>query len=231
MSELNSIPTLLTDASLVSYWRFEGNSNDSKSTNNGTDTAMSYTGGKYGLSGNFNGTTSFISVADNAALSPASMTLSVWVFFKALPTSGNIQGIVDKRDNVSGTAGWLLQMFNNGTSMLVAWQGTGTSGNWQYTPTLNTWHHMCVTHTGTTIKLYIDSVYQGASGSFTITNFASPMLIGKRSDGGFFTGLIDDLAIFSRVLTAQEVLLLGKDRIAFNNAGLRPHPFSPGLAR
>ena len=49
----------LTD-NLISYWKFEGNSNDSIGANNGTDTTVSYNSsyGKIGQGVNTNGTLS-----------------------------------------------------------------------------------------------------------------------------------------------------------------------------
>lgn len=53
-TELYSTP-LFNDASLISYYRMEGNSNDAKSSNNGSDSSMSYstTSGKFGEGASF----------------------------------------------------------------------------------------------------------------------------------------------------------------------------------
>ena len=42
--------SLFSDANLVSYYKLEGNSNDSKGSNNGTDTSVDY-GTAYGKFG------------------------------------------------------------------------------------------------------------------------------------------------------------------------------------
>lgn len=50
MAELNSLPTLLANANLLYYWRYEGNANDEKNARNGTDLNVAYNAsyGKYG---------------------------------------------------------------------------------------------------------------------------------------------------------------------------------------
>ncbi len=59
--ELFTYPLFL-DANLVAYWRMEGNSNDSKGSNNGTDSNITYSNanGRFGQGAAFNGTTSSI---------------------------------------------------------------------------------------------------------------------------------------------------------------------------
>ena len=76
---------LYNDPSLVSYWRFEGNSIDSKSANNGLDTAITYSpaNGKFGQGASFNGSNSRIITA--SATLTNSITWSLWIRPNFLP--------------------------------------------------------------------------------------------------------------------------------------------------
>ena len=59
-----SATKFINDANLVSYWKLDGNSNDSKGSNNGTDTGMSYSAGLFDSAGVFNGSSSNINIAN-----------------------------------------------------------------------------------------------------------------------------------------------------------------------
>ena len=56
-------------SSFISYWKFDGNANDSVGTNNGTATNVTYTTGLVGNTANFNGTNSKVVVPDANNLS------------------------------------------------------------------------------------------------------------------------------------------------------------------
>ncbi len=75
----------------------------------------------------------------------------------------------------------------------------------------NSWHHLYLTYDGTSLKLYIDGVLQDSQ-VFMATIDAQPMLNIGQSNGTqgnpsqFFMGMIDDLQIFNRALTDNQVL-------------------------
>src|SRR5918911_70792 len=66
--------------SLVSYWKLDGNSSDFYGSNSGSDTNMSYTTGKVGNAASFNGSSSVITVSDNASLNfTTAISFATWV--------------------------------------------------------------------------------------------------------------------------------------------------------
>ena len=76
-------------------------------------------------------------------------------------------------------------------------------------PTANEWHHVVVTYSGTKAKLYYDGE-RVASSSYTlpIAYSGGQYTLGHYnpfSDFGAFSGQIDELGIWSRVLTPDEV--------------------------
>lgn len=75
---------------------------------------------------------------------------------------------------------------------------------------LNTWVHLAGTYDGTTASVYVDGILQGTAtlpGGYTTTT--TPMAIGAASwaVAGFTKGLIDDVRLYNRALTAEEILI------------------------
>lgn len=112
-------------------------------------------------------------------------------------------------DNIiAGTASlaapYMIDIENDTFHTLYHNVGGGSYVNIDYTPD-NNWHHIAVTRNGLTVKIYIDSVQTG--GDLTLpadTSYDHLDCIGRQSTTGF-NGTIDDLAIFSRVLSSTEI--------------------------
>jgi len=68
MMVFNQKPIIPLD-NFISYWKFDGNLNDSVGTNNGAPTSITYPTGLIGQAADFNGTTSKVVVPDAANLS------------------------------------------------------------------------------------------------------------------------------------------------------------------
>jgi hypothetical protein len=69
----------------------------------------------------------------------------------------------------------------------------------------NEWHYWVGTYDGNTMKLYIDgSQVASASVSKTITTSADPLRIGHY-ENEWFTGLLDEVRIYSRALSSTEI--------------------------
>jgi hyaluronoglucosaminidase len=70
------------------------------------------------------------------------------------------------------------------------------------------WTHVVGVVDGTNIKIYVNGALSGSgawSGNFTPVT-TQPLTMGVRYDSGFaFTGSMDNVAIYSRALTAQEI--------------------------
>ncbi len=80
---------------------------------------------------------------------------------------------------------------------------------------LGAWHHLVGTYDGITVCLYRDGVLRAANdpspphpATFSIGNNNMPVCIGGRFTKNNFKGLADDVRIFNRALTADEVTQL-----------------------
>jgi hypothetical protein len=74
-------------------------------------------------------------------------------------------------------------------------------------PPVGEWHHIAGTYDGEVFKAYIDGEFaQEWAYAGTMPENIASVTIGKRSRGGcLFNGMIDEVAIFNRALSAEEV--------------------------
>lgn len=78
-----SATKFINDASLVSYWPLDGNSNDAKGSNNGTDTSVTY-GTSYVPYVNFGQGANYNGSAYTDIGNPAGLQLSSFTYFFGL---------------------------------------------------------------------------------------------------------------------------------------------------
>ncbi len=164
----------------------------------------------------FNASTQWIRVPDDAKLDlgTSSLTLDAWI---QTSTANTWQGIVEKR-SLSPDQGYALYLKQGRLALLL---GDGTSGT-EFTNASTAiladgkWHHVAATTdransaTGTT--LYVDGspivVLPGYSATANLDN-AEDLLIGAQEPSSApvwgFDGKIDEVEIFDRALTAQEI--------------------------
>lgn len=147
-------------------------------------------------------------------------SISAWV--KTTNAAG--QTIVAKQG--AGTPfGWQLAMGSDGRvffELIYSWPGTMMSVTASQVIKDGAWHHVVVTWNGnaspgyTGAKLYIDGTlqtlagYADTLGTYNVATSAN-LAIGRRdyaSDSMPFIGNIDEVAIYSKVLTASEVTWL-----------------------
>jgi hypothetical protein len=74
---------------------------------------------------------------------------------------------------------------------------------------LNTWTHVAMTYDGTTLRLFVNGLQVRASvvgGPMPVSG--QPLRIGGNSVWGeYFRGMIDEVRIYNRALTAAEIAL------------------------
>lgn len=219
--ELTSLPGTLSNG-LVLYMPFCGNANDrSTFSNHGTVTGAQPGMDRFGHSNaayNFNGTSDKITVPDHASLNTGTFSVSVW--YKTSNFS-NHQWLLQKSNWADGNNVVYTVAHNLGAPGFLMGRYKIGSGcqrqlGWTDVAHLNSnsaWHHIVVTNDGIAGKLYFD-------GALVNTNTAASGLTdicpggtltigaGWASDPGWWNGLIDDVAVYNRALTASEVLAL-----------------------
>lgn len=196
---------------LIGYWQFEGDASDaSGSGNNGTWAGTStnrYTGGKYGSSATFNGSSDRISAnAGASATSTSNQSLEAWFKLGAdgFSTNGyNSQPLVS-----AGNIRLYVRYDTNQPKVRVDGPTSEATGNNLGTGDRN-WHHLVGTYeynggSTTTLKVYIDGALQGTTVSSVLPTVNFGNYIGTNG-AGFFNGQLDNVATYNRVLSASEV--------------------------
>jgi hypothetical protein len=223
MAEL-STTSLFSDANLVSYYRYEDNVNDSKGSNNGSATSITYSTGKYRKAATFNGTSSGIRITTTSALNvtTGNFSISSWIN----PTNFSAaRRIYSKQGNQNTNQFGILQFSTNTSSKLIGSFRNNTSGT-SYSITSNadlvasTWQHVVLTRSGTTFALYINGKLDKSETLGSVSNLSSDSSASFGAywdDGsstfsaGWWLGMIDDFAFFNRTLTGGEVFSIYQD--------------------
>jgi hypothetical protein len=174
------------------------------------------TAGRYGGAIDFDGSDDMVRVSDAAALDLTNrFTIAAWV----RPDTLNNWHTLAMKSTTGGIAyGLYTSGFQNNRP--TAFVHTGTVEHFARASTaLSTtaWRHLAVTYDGTTMRFYIDGVAAG-SGTFTAqaTTSDQPLYIGGNTVWSYedYAGLIDELQIYNRALTATEITTIKNTPIA-----------------
>jgi len=205
-------------AALLHNWTFDGNTNDSAGSANGTfgDANVSgenYVAGQVGQALTFDGVDDFVETAAGAIVPATDFTVTAWVFWEA----GNGQRATIAGGQQSGNAGEVFALSRDAAGgdtklFLNLLANGGQAGSIVESPdgtvAKNAWQHVAFTVdsvNGSTI--YLNGVAVGATPGRTTHDPTTNFVIGRRPDGEsfYFDGLIDDVAIFDGVLTLNEL--------------------------
>jgi len=229
----NAVSGSLTQG-LVGYWPFCGNANDdSGNGNNGTVNGATLTTDRFGNSNSaysFNGTSNFIEVPDNNLLDVSNnFTISLWMKISdyAVALSSDPQSTVLSKPKPGFSTGYCISAYYNLNNNKFSFNGVINSTQIYQTsnsaPPLNTWINVIYTYDGASSKLYKNGVLESSSNVvYSLLNSTSSLFFGKEFDNAstskrYFKGLIDDIGIWNRALTTQEVTQLFNQNQCFTN--------------
>lgn len=208
------LPANVPTSGLVGYWPFCGNANDeSGNGNNGTNNGATLTADRFGNADSaysFDGNNTHIDVPSNTSLQLTNnYTISGWfnanIFFN---TNISDRSIVSKVQSTGWYGGYEVMI--GGLSNDITHVGNVGGNNFNVGSTgynINTWYMFTATYNGSIMNLYMNGVLvnsQPKSGNLETGNL--PLRFGMR-DGNFqyFNGEIDDIGIWNRALTQQEI--------------------------
>jgi len=197
---------------LVGLWTFDapdmagvaaydrsGNNNNGTLTN-GVKKAI----GKIGQALNFDGVNDYVGNINFGSISTSQLTQSYWI--KKTEFSG-----IHRLDNT----GAFQAGFTGNTFFVHTVSSSGTDNNIPYSSipgmTTNEWHHLVITRDTSgdnKIKVYLDgtlkltgNLVNAANGAMTLSTFE----IGSGSGTQSFDGLIDEVRVYNRALSPDEI--------------------------
>jgi hypothetical protein len=216
-------PCAPSPSGLVGWWRAEGNANDSASTNQGTlQSGVTFAPGEAGQAFSFDGVNGRIDVPDAPALNPSAITLEAWIkpsaiklgsriISKDLSTNTCTDPYVVFDLDARGEAGGRVQFaFTSADNVLHTLVGTSVIPTTGFT-------HVAATYDGSVARVFFNGVLENSLAvSGNLATSTAPVVIGnagascRASNGGLveFAGLIDELSMYNRALTTNEVLAI-----------------------
>ena len=219
------LPANVPTTGLVGYWPFCGNANDeSGNGNNGTNNGATLTADRFGNANSaysFDGINDLISIPDSNALSITNnITMSAWVYVNS--DSQNYHSILYKRLNGNWSYNLSLSYYfgpgGSPTEVNKVFSGrrnnSGAQLEYKFSNepvVFGQWFHITVKIENNVITFYKNGIDMGVNlygNQFTIPmiNQAIGLTIGSNGDGGeWFNGKLDDIAMWNRALTQEEI--------------------------
>ncbi|MFA5061910.1 MAG: LamG domain-containing protein [Patescibacteria group bacterium] len=216
----------LTDSSLVGWWTFDGAYTNttqaldkSRNSNTGTRTGgTKLVSGKLGQAMKFDGSSAYVGMAASAGNNSSAIghTYAVWVYRTKDYSSG--LGWVIENGGTWGEAGG-SNLTISGNRICYYYNNANVSVLSNSTVSANAWHHIVVSYNANTNKatFYLDGRADGTSAALGSWDASTNLVrIGNWISGGgghneyYFEGSIDDARIYSRALSAAEVMQLYK---------------------
>jgi hypothetical protein len=155
-----------------------------------------------------NGSTDYVVITDNDSIKPtSSITINMWLKLNAYP--GSAAFIVD-HESSSPWYGYNTYVLSDKKVYFEFYTTSNTAVGSKTLLDLNTWYNITAVYDGSQALLYINGKLDNSLEKSGSINYASSvnLTIGRRSPfaDSFLTGFIDSVQLYSRALTANEIL-------------------------
>jgi hypothetical protein len=214
-----NIPSYVPTNGLVGWWPFNGNANDeSGNGNNGTVNGATLTNDRNGSTNaayNFTNSLNVINIPHSSSLNlSGAMSFSFWLN----STDVNAHQVIMNKATGGTSNSYILQLSPGNDTKNKIWLNCGglTQISQLSNPVItanNQWYHVTVVYDLQKVSFYINgqltNTYSPLTSS-TPTN-TNPLTIGRDGDASnssSFKGKLDDIAIYNRALTQQEITAL-----------------------
>ncbi|MBN1758673.1 MAG: LamG domain-containing protein [Chitinispirillaceae bacterium] len=235
-TEFESIPGVIPVNGLTAYFPFNGNADDASGNGiDGTVHGANLTSDRFGRSNaaySFNGTSDYIDLGTENPVTGNHFSLSMWIHFtdtvatyianewygSTVLMKGNQAGIsgsygVNISNYVQGepitfknAAAWVHVNPNNETTSYSAGSSKGIFSAHQ-------WYHVVCTLNNNVLKMFIDGELASSSSvNGQIVSSDLPLAIGRKGTtlnaDHFFKGSIDDIRIYDKAISENQVVTL-----------------------
>jgi hypothetical protein len=207
---------------LVAYYPLDGDANDLSGNGlNGTPMGdPTWIDGFVGGAVELDGEGDYIEVASDPLLDIVGpISLALWI----RPDAADPEGLGTETAPMAkalGTASpswsWQVRYGWNSPQPYMAFTFNTTPRAWAYVGRKlqqGEWHHIACTHDGATLTAYLDGLAADSTPMGAITVSPTPVLIGSDGWGSDWIGALDEVAIYNRALSPDEVLYLAGYRL------------------
>jgi hypothetical protein len=200
--------TPMNETGLVGYWNFDEGTgtiaHDSSGNNNdGTIYGATWTSGKYGNALQFDGIDDYVLCGSNSLPTGNDpRTVSLW--FKAFDIPSDRNMILTVYGQPYAYDAFYLIIIGETKKVYVGMWGGGDTPSTTTSIQAGIWYHVTVTYDGTIARIYLNGIEEGSSPrSFatTLTDFH----ITDYWPEHYFNGIIDEVKVYNRALSADEV--------------------------
>jgi len=214
--EINTthIHDIFEDNSILATYRFNGDTKDIGGNYNGTNNGVTFNSGKFGEAGTFNGVDSNIDIENNSKFNvntTGAITISGWTKLDNF----TIESYLFSTNSNSNTTYSYYLGINNTSKVALCGHCNGTNWSNAHGTTVikpNTWYFLTgIIVNGGGISIYLNGKLEGTATAQPTTNNVIDVCIG-RSREYYLDGKIDQLRVFNRALTKDEVLTLYNER-------------------
>jgi len=194
-------------SSAAGIWLFDDGSGDtaedmSDQKNHGTlVNSPKWVSGKFGKALEFNGTDNFVKTDKKLLDARVEFTILCWI--KPGNLTANRIGLVGQNDSPEFG-------FSNPTTLMIWTPCSNVEAAYEYPA--DEWHHLAVVSTGASLAMYYDGVEAGKVDADCADGHGSSdfgVNIGGGgiwdADGNWFTGAMDEVAIFHSALTGAQI--------------------------
>jgi prepilin-type N-terminal cleavage/methylation domain-containing protein len=204
-----------TRAGVVGHWKFDETAGSIASDSSGNDYAATVSGATWDSSGqidgalDFDGSNDYVDTTIDGS-SVSNVTFCLWFKSDDVGSIGDddvAQRFITQMRTSSGTR-FALGINKN---KLAAYWYDGSSNVKQAGPNLSAsqWYHAAVTYDGSDIRLYLDGNERNSSAELNMSPPSADAIEISRDPGGggsrHFDGLLDDVRVYRRVLTEDEI--------------------------
>ncbi len=225
-----NVPNYVPTNGLMGWWPFNGNANDeSGNNNNGTVNGATLTADRFANINSayyFDGITANITTTANFNPGGLEKSFSIWVKMANLNDRG---WMISPNTCVNSTNLNSFGLFLDGLGN-VLFYGMGTGDvTIPYSYNINQFYHFVSTFKNDTVRNYINSNLINTSVRVLNTT-SNGILFGDRftntltgscgldnTTGGLFTGTLDDIGVWNRTLTQQEITNLYNGGICYQS--------------
>ncbi|MBA4372574.1 MAG: hypothetical protein C0402_06890 [Thermodesulfovibrio sp.] len=203
-------PCIAPPSGMVAWWAGDDNAEDMLGISPGTlMNGATFADGKVGRAFSFSGPEASVTVPASSswAFGTADFAIDFWAYSTSFAAR---RPLINNRKTGAGDNMWAIEIY--GSANMVEFH-SGSSIYLQATnPLLNSnWNHIAVTRSAGTLSIYINGTLSGSAGvgsDFSQVNdlqIGRDIMSGNQLSGGSFQGLIDEVEIHNRALTAAEI--------------------------